>query len=153
MHSQATSKRRVRGRRRAFVAQLCLLLVLGIGTAAASASPVDERATYIVVGDAPAVPAYAGGIGDLEATAGEQRLDVRSAAVRAYRSFLGSRQDALLDRVEARIGHSADVQFRYDVALNGVALQLSEEEAARVAALPGVTRVIPNEVRYLQTDG
>jgi len=148
--------RRVRGGRHALVAQLLLVLVLGVGAAAASASAAEEQATYIVVGDAPAVPAYAGGIGGLEATSprvlGERRLDVRSSAVRAYRSYLSHRQDTLLDRVETRIGHLPDVQFRYDAALNGVALRLTAEEASRVAALPGVARVVRDELRYLQTD-
>ena len=157
MHSQvARFTRHVGGGRRALVAQLVLLLVLGVGTAAASASPADERATYIVIGDLPAVPAYAGGIRNLEATSprvlGETRLDVRSSAVKAYRSFLAERQDTLLSRVEARIGHSPDVQFRYDLALNGVALRLTAEEATNVATLPGVTRVVRDELRYLQTD-
>lgn len=157
MDSQvARLTRHVRGGRRALVAQLLLVLVLGVGTAAASASPAAAPSTYIVVGDLPAVPAYAGGIGSLEATAprvlGQKRLAVRSSAVRAYRDFLSGRQDALLDRVEARLGHAPEIRFRYDVALNGVALALTADEAARVAALPGVTRVIPDEVRYLQTD-
>jgi subtilisin family serine protease len=150
--------RQVAGSRRGsrlLVAQVLLALVLGAGTAAASSAP-EDGATYIVVGDVPAVPAYAGGIQGLEATSprvvGQARLDMGSSAVRAYRTFVAARQDALLRRVETRIGHAPEVEFRYDVALNGMALRLTAAEATRVAQLAGVTRVVRDEVRYLQTD-
>lgn len=50
------------------------------------------------------------------------------------------------------LGRQAAVLFRYNVVLNGLAANLTAQEAAAIASLPGVTRVEPDRDRFLLTD-
>ncbi|WP_165962715.1 S8 family serine peptidase [Occultella glacieicola] len=121
--------------------------VLRLGTAATAE-------LYIVQLEAPTVSAYEGGIHALQATrpdAGE-RLDPSSAPVQDYRSYLADEQGELTQAIEAEIGRTPDVSFSYTYALNGIALELTTDEAAAVARLSGVTSVVVDVERQLQTD-
>ena len=118
----------------------------------------DEPSTgrHIVVLDEPPLARYAGDIGGLAATApevtGAVRLDVNSAASRAYLAYLETRQTAVIALAEAALGRSLDIFGRYRVTLNGFAAEMTPAEADRLAGLDGVSRVGPDENRYLQTD-
>jgi subtilisin family serine protease len=136
---------------------LGLVVALTAVTAGVSgARPSQERSTYIVLGDDPALASYRGGIAGLAPTmpavTGAEELDVHAPASRAYRTYLAEQRNELLAGIEARVDREPEVLFRYDAALNGVALELTESEAAVVARLRGVRRVLADEVRYLQTD-
>lgn len=123
------------------------------GTAAPDASATGR---YIVVFEEPPLARYTGGIAGFAPTApevtGASRLDVASVASRAYLAYLDARQAAVITLAEATIGRSLDVFGRYRVTLNGFAAEMSPGEADLVAGVPGVTRVGPDENRYLQTD-
>ena len=45
----------------------------------------------------------------------------------------------------------AEATYTYQVAFNGFAAELSGAKATKLATLPGVTAVLPNEVRSLDT--
>src|SRR3546814_2433868 len=49
-----------------------------------------------------------------------------------------------LTRAEVEFGRPLAAKFVYQAALNGVALELTADEAARMATLPGVSKVLPN---------
>lgn len=130
---------------------LILALVVGIFLHSASvaagtgyAAPSDPE-VYIVVHQSPALATYGGGIAGLAATSpearGELRLDPDHPDSQAYLSYLDQQHALLLSSIEAAIGHPVEALFRYRVALNGMALRLTSQEAATVATLPGVAHV------------
>ncbi|WP_297875162.1 S8 family serine peptidase [Silanimonas sp.] len=86
------------------------------------------------------------------AVTGARRLDMSSNAVQAYRQELADRREARLEAAAAQIGRPLEPAFVYDAVLNGVALELSAEEAAMVAELPGVAGVERERIEQLQDD-
>jgi subtilisin family serine protease len=144
--------------RRSLLLFLPLLAAVGAlvtaGSPAASAS--SDRPLHVVLLGEPALAVYGGGIEGLAPTSpevtGAARLDPESAAARAYRQFLRTRQDAVLAAAAAALGRPVEAQFRYDAVLNGFAARLSTSEAAAVAGLPGVARVVEEFERELLTD-
>ncbi len=131
-------------------------LELSSARAADNLYGVSETGLYIIQLTDPAVPSYTGGIAGLEATSpqvtGERRLDADSPAVDAYIAYLHGRQDDLLADVNATLGRAVDVVFRYESALNGLAVAMSHEEAAQVSQLPGVLAVYGDTEREMTTD-
>lgn len=64
---------------------------------------------------------------------------------RRYAGYLSDRQAELLDEVDA------EATYAYQVAFNGFAVELDGARATKLAGLPGVTAVLPNEVRSIDT--
>ncbi len=113
-------------------------------------------ASYIIqLEDAP-LATYAGGIGRMAATSaparGERKLNVASPDAVIYRNYLQGKQNQFLTAAEKTLQRPLGVQFRYEVAYNGMAVQISAIEAAEIAKLPGVHKVIRGVVRYPVTD-
>ena len=153
---------------------LMLAIALGLGLSApaleaASSNPTqavasrDALKTYIVVFDEPAAASFRGfKDGDdtsrprlaasSRAVTGERKYNARSAAAVAYTQYLGDLRQQRLREVSARFGRPVRPSFVYEHALNGMALQLTAAEAEAMAAMPGVKRVQPEFVRFLQTD-
>ena len=129
------------------------LVALALPSAYATSAPAAE-ATYIVQLSEPPLALYAGGIAGLAPTmpGAGARLNPASAASVAYLAHLASRQNAVKGAIDAAVGRSVAVKFRYSAAYNGMAVQLTESESQRVAALPGVKRVQADETRQLLTD-
>jgi uncharacterized repeat protein (TIGR01451 family) len=139
---------------------------LSLEPATATASPGNGRviadknatgpASYIVQFTDAALASYRGGINGLEATnadaRGEARLDLKSGASEAYLAYLDAQHSTFLSAVSATLGRSVEAKFDYKYAFNGVAIELSPEEAAQVAALPGVRQVQREFYRYTETD-
>jgi subtilisin family serine protease len=134
------------------VAALAALVLAG---ANAISAPV-AASTYIVQLDEPPLALYGGGIAGLAPTMpaarGTTRLAPASPASVAYLAHLASRQNAVKSTIDASIGRSAAVSFRYRAAFNGLALSATPSEAAQIATLPGVRRVQRDETRQLLTD-
>jgi len=117
---------------------------------AASAAARDKFTNdiYIVRLAEKPVTAYAGGIKGLQATKPRkgQKIDPNSPAVVNYRSFLESRQEAVL----ASVGGGKKVHS-YGYVFNGFAAELTSEQAAKLAATPGVLDVSKDYARQLDT--
>lgn len=114
----------------------------------------SEEGLYIVKFVEEAAPTYEGGISGLPATApqGDREFDIDSAPVRRYIEHLTKGQDAFLRRAGDRIDRALQPEFRYQYALNGVAVRLTGDEALAVAADPAVLTIIPDFERELHTD-
>ncbi len=141
------------------------LLALSIGAvlSAGAAAKDDSTQTWIVrFAEAP-LASYAGPStaqdpiqARLKATSplvtGARKLDPRSADSMAYLGFLKQRRAARLDKAEALLARPLPPRFVYDMVLNGVALDLTPNEAEQLRSLPGVAAVEPEVERWLQTD-
>ncbi len=135
---------------------LAIVAVLLTTLVSAQAGASVSRDAYIVqLTDAP-LASYRGGTAGLAATnpaaRGETKLNPASAASQAYLEYLGGRQSAVLTNVTAALGRPVEALFRYRYAFNGLALVMNPDEAARVAALPGVAGVQKEEIYRLHTD-
>ena len=117
-------------------------------TSPASAEPLPLQAGgYVVLLDDPALASYTGGIDGLAATkpAAGESVDLTGAAAQAYVSYLADSQADLLAEVDV------EATYTYQVAFNGFAAELDGAAATKLSTLPGVTAVLPDEVRSLDT--
>ena len=80
------------------------------------------------------------------------RIQVDAPEAQAYLTVLRREQDARLQQISRVVQRFLQPIFRYDVVLNGFALQLSAAEAARIRGLPGVRAVIPDRLEQPLTD-
>lgn len=140
-----------------------LALTIGAVLSASAVAKSDSSQTWIVrFAEAP-LASYAGPGNNqdpvqaqLKATSpaatGARKLDPHSLDSLAYLDFLKQRRDKRLGQAEALLGRPLQPRFIYDMVLNGVALELSPEEANRLRVLPGVDAVEPEVERWLQTD-
>lgn len=126
--------------------------------AAPSGSDRRSRGTFIVLFDEPSLAAYRGGVTGLAVaprTAGKHgrlRIDVDSHEARDYLGYLQGRQlqmEASMGRVA---GRTLEVRHRMQHATNGIVVDMTAQEAARVARLPGVRLVEAYREYPLQTD-
>ena len=128
----------------------------GDTTKGMSARATSPTGVYIVQLNGDPLVAYRGGVANLRATnpsvIGEDKLDVRSAGARAYRSYLQRQREAVLSTAVLVFGARPDVVETYDVAFNGMALRLSPRQAADLANFAGVVAVTPEVIRQPQTD-
>lgn len=122
----------------------------------------DQKRTYFVIFDEAPLALFRGYTGTdgvhprLAGTSplvtGAAKLDVRSLESRAYRGYLRDQRVRRLDDAAVLLGRPLAPTHVYDVATNGVAVELTDSEAARIARLPGVKRVSPDFVRKPLTD-
>ncbi len=118
-----------------------------------SAHAASERERYIVELQAPPTLAFTGDA-QTKATrpdAGE-RFDAEAIAVRAYLARLDAEQSAALVEAGKALGRRIDAVHRYRHVLNGMALDLSADEAEALARLPGVSRIERETIERLHTD-
>ncbi len=138
-----------------------VVATFGSATITQAKSPVAGN--YLVTFAEPPLAAFQGFAGDsdpqkaaLKATSpavtGERHLDVRSAAAKAYRSWLAERRDEHLRDISAALGRRVDPSLSLDVVNNLAVLHLSAAEAAQVAALAGIALVEPEFMRAPMTD-
>ncbi|WP_310654039.1 S8 family serine peptidase [Shewanella fidelis] len=78
-------------------------------------------------------------------------LDVKSDAVKKYRNYLTEAQDLTASQIRT-VAPRAEIKRRFNVALNGMTMVLSQQEAAKVAELPGVKAVTRAKEYKLFTD-
>lgn len=127
-----------------------------VGSSNAVKGAAGERVVYIVKLADPPVAAYRGGIAGYEATSiaitGEAKLNAKSAAALAYASYLEGKQAEFISAMEQALGRSVEITHRYKLSYNGMAAKMTAAEAAQVAKLPGVAKVMPDWVEYAQTD-
>ncbi|MGH7128492.1 MAG: S8 family serine peptidase, partial [Planctomycetaceae bacterium] len=114
---------------------------------------VRGEQVYIVLFEEPALAAYRGGIPGLKATSprGAGRLDAKSDASVAYLGYLSAKQADYRGKIAAKIGR-AEIESTYRYALNGFAIRMTQQEAAELASIPGVTHIERERIRELDTD-
>jgi hypothetical protein len=145
------------------VAALPLSILAANPASKAVAADPGARAMYIVgLADAPLATysgspsAKAAGGAVLAATApsalGQRKLDVASKASRDYRAYLDAKRAEVLAEASKRVGRELAPRFRYTVANNGMALELSASEAETLRSVAGVRSVRPDRVHKLTTD-
>lgn len=127
-----------------------------LGVVRGETKGATDPAIYLIrLTDAP-LASYRGGLEGLEATnpaaRGERKLDADSAASQAYLQYLRGKQAQFMERVEATLARPVEVVYRYLAANNGMAMRLTPDEAARVAALPEVVYVQKDYEQELHTD-
>ena len=135
---------------------MALLASLMVPLSPAQAGAQPETSIYIIRLWDPAAASYTGGIADLAATSpqvtGARKLDVDSPATAAYVDYLAARQSVLLSSMEQLLGRAIDVSFQYLYAYNGMAVELSADEAAQVARMSGVRSIQLDVNREIDTD-
>ncbi len=128
----------------------------GLRSLGQSASAVAQGANYIITFTEPGLLHNDGQRGTFMATApgavGSRKLDARSMAALSYRNYLANRQDMYLSEMGRILGRSLEPTHRYDITMNGVALALSADEAARVRSIAGVKSVEAEVIYELDTD-
>ena len=109
---------------------------------------------YIVELDLPPVVRYDGALPGLFAPAlrGDGSVDPTSPAARDYANYLEQVQSESIDAVSSLVGRRAAIQHRYAYTFSGYSVELSREEAARVASLDGVKRVTVSKTEWPDTD-
>jgi subtilisin family serine protease len=140
---------------RRFLIALAAAVLAATALASAQAG-AGSAGRYIVQLSDPPLASYRGGIAGLGATnpasLGQVKLDPNSTASTAYLAYLANRHAAFTAAAAQTLGHPVAVIHDYRYAFNGVAVALSEDEAARVAAMPGVERVEEERTYNLLTD-
>lgn len=115
--------------------------------------------TYIIQFSEAPLASYRGGVSGLAAApmtaarpGARQKLNARAPESLAYVNYLASKQEAFLRSAESVLGRPLTPTFTYKHALNGMAVELSRDEAARVEQLPGVVSVQEAKLERLLTD-
>ncbi len=102
------------------------------------------------------VATYDGSIDGYAPTAtaetGAVQLNAASAAAVSYKGLLEQRQARYLTSIERTLDRSLNVVHEYFYAANGVAANMTWEEAARVAKMDGVKDVLKDTRHHLDTD-
>lgn len=80
------------------------------------------------------------------------RLDLDALDSRRELDRLWSGQEAALAAIGDSLGRPAEPRARYSVAFNGFALEMTAEEAERLATLPGIARVRPSSRLKIASD-
>ncbi len=114
-----------------------------------SARADDVRRPYIVQLADPPLVAYAGTVTGLQATrpAAGKRLDLDAPAVQRYGAYLRQKQAAVRAAIAA-----APVLYDYQIALNGFAVLLTDEEVRALKARGDVARISADAPRHLLTN-
>lgn len=123
------------------------------------------QALYIVLLDQPSLAEWysLGGMAPdsiLQSATGKRinkvgnrgRLDVQAASSRAYVHQLDKHYEQLLKQATIRLGRDLKPVYQYRNALNGFAENMTAEEAALVAVIPGVKMVRRDEIHKLESD-
>lgn len=109
---------------------------------AAPAPAPGEKSVYIVqLREAPLVHAPAAAWMAASEPGRPEKLDAAAPGSRIYLDHLRSRQDEALAAFSRATGREVEPLYRYSVALDGVAVELTGEEAEALAKLPGVVRL------------
>ena len=86
------------------------------------------------------------------ATTGARRLSMDAPEVGKYRALLSARRDSRLADFRQTLGRDLETLHAYEVVFNGVALTLTDSEAASLRGRPGVKSVRRDEVAWPVTD-
>ena len=132
----------------------------GVNTPAVAAKVGDpaSRGTFIVVMDDAPVASYRGGIRGIPAprlakrAGGKDRMDMRSEGAIAYAKRLQQRQAQFERTAAGMVGRPIGVRMRMQHAVSAVVMDLSNAEADRLRAMPGVRFIEPYREYAQDTD-
>ena len=131
------------------------LLVTFLGAPALAELAESETGLYFVRIPEASLATYQGTVPGLQAThpatRGDNRLDSRSPASRAYLSYLDGRLDHHADRLEQVLGHAPEVVFRHRAVSPALIVRMSHSEALEVAKLSDLV-VFPDYWVHQHTD-
>ena len=65
---------------------------------------------------------------------------------------MATKRAEILANAEAALNHELNVRFVYDVVLNGVSVDLTPDEAAKLETLPNVRKVMRVTLEQPDTD-
>lgn len=82
----------------------------------------------------------------------ELRLDTKSKAAVQYTNYLESKQKEFLTHAASKLGKQTKVLLQYKNAFNGMALRLTQAEAAKLSTLSDVAFVERERMEYMETD-
>lgn len=123
----------------------------------ASDSP-GGRGTFIVLFKDEALSNYQGGIAGISmpprflGKSGKSRIDLQSMDAKNYLGFLQGRQLQMEEQMSAVAGRTLEVRQRMQHAVNGIVVDMTAEESALVAKLPGVRLVEAYREYAVDTD-
>ncbi|MCP1727943.1 hypothetical protein J2T60_001943 [Natronospira proteinivora] len=110
-----------------------------------------ELDTFIIRLYEPPAVRYRGGIPGLEATSpsatGHARFDVDNPAVSIYQNYLRQRQDEILAGITQHTGRNFNPERRWQLALNGFAIETDAATARKIQSMPEV-RHVKREIVY-----
>jgi len=133
------------------VSAAAVLLSLSLLWSCSSSPPAPDAPlqSYIVQLAPPPLLSYTGGVAGLTATSpqatGTASVDAASPASRAYIGYLKRQQANLIAAMTSALGRPIAPTYTYFYAMDGMAVRLTAAEAARVAGLPGVASVHPDQ--------
>jgi subtilisin family serine protease len=123
---------------------------VGLADARLAAATTADTQLYVVQFDASPAAGYAGGVAGIPATKPMpgDRMDAGTRQYDDYRQHLRARRTQTL-----RAGkiNSRKVVAEYNAAVNGLAMNLTAAEAARLTTTPGVRTVTKQEFLTVQT--
>ncbi|MCH1929500.1 S8 family peptidase [Shewanella sp. A25] len=114
---------------------------------------------YIVqLNDAP-ISTYDGGVAQLAATQDtiakargtNTPLNLNQPQLKAYNSYLAQKRTSFVAQAQALQGLDVKVGREFSVALNGFVTELTQEQAQRLAKVPGVKRITREKIYELKT--
>ncbi len=124
---------------------------------------IEGQQTYIIqLMDAP-IALYQGERPEFTATSPRNKqpsitsntrfgtLDIESNDVKRYRNFLTQNQDQTASQIRA-VAPKSEIKRRFNVALNGMTMVLTQQEASEVANLPGIKAITRAKEYKLFTD-
>ncbi len=122
-----------------------------------SNSSLQAEATkiYMIEFAEPGLLYFEGNGAGLRATApaatGSRKLDTTTAAAIAYNDHLAAVLSQHLAGMEAVVGRTLEPKFHYTVTHHGIALELTAEEATKVAGHPSVAQIAEEEIFTVDT--
>lgn len=134
------------GRRRSLTVTVAVMAMTMATATAAAAEPGTDAATtgqsavYLVQFDQEPLATYAGGVNGIAGTkpAAGAKLDTKSWNYNAYREYLRAQRKDVLGKASLA---GKKVIDNYDNVINGVSMELTGSEVARIEATPGVAHV------------
>ncbi len=85
-------------------------------------------------------------------TAAKDSAQINSGDDQGYLNSLAVNRQAVMARAENVLGRAVEVRYVYDVILNGVSVELSALEAVELQKMPGIRKVLKDQIYTLDTD-
>jgi subtilisin family serine protease len=122
---------------------------------------------YIVRLDDAPVALYKGGVDGFAAThpataqrhldrstnqlKANNRLDIKAPSVVAYREYLTQKQDTFVSAAQAKVG-ALNITQRTELAFNGLVVEMTQDQAIKLASIAGVAHIQREVLRQTTTD-